>query len=240
VRLLVRDSRARAHARPPLRWLSAILALLTLCAAASWVLQPEQSAGLRSARPEPSAHVGRAPERVRLDFAASPAPGAVAEVVVLSPQDENLASGPDLVTPDGVTQPVAPLDGRGAYQVAYTVPLADGSVSTGQYWFWYAPTASGSSARLESPVLLGLLVAVISALLAGLLAPGRPLRHAVHVPAQRIGSATSTPGTSTNPVPTQRSRDRHDGLSPPGGPRRSPAPGQAAPEPTSTRPPRPL
>lgn len=243
MKLFVRDSPSRVRAQP-LRWVSAILATTLAVAAAAWVLQPEGAATLQSAQPDRSAHVGRAPDRVRLDFVPAPAPGSLAEVVVLSPQDQNLARGPVLTTPGGVTQTIGPLRGRGAYQVVYEVPLVDGEVATGQYWFWYAPTASGSGSRLQSPALLGLLIAAAAALLAGLLAPGRARRYAVHVPAQRPGSTTSTTSPTTitagspHPVPAQRSRDHHEGLSPPGSPRREPAPGQAAPGPTDTQPPR--
>ena len=243
MKLLVRDRpagvRARVPARAPLRWATAVLAVLAI-AAAAWLLQPEGSAGLRSAQPDRSAHVGRAPDEVRLDFTAPPAPGYLAEVVVLGPQDENLARGPAVTTPGGIAQPVAPLGGRGAYQVVYEVPLVTGEVASGRYWFWYSPTASGSTSRLSSPALLGVLLAAAAALLAGLLAPRRSRAYAVPVPAQRAGSSTgsSTGSARAHPVPAQRSRDRHEGLSPPGHRRPGRSPARPVPEASETEPPR--
>ncbi len=213
------------------------LAIAVLVAGLAWLL-PEPPTALRSAEPDLSAHLGRAPDRVRLSFGQAGVPGSITtRVTVLGPDDEDLARGPALPSSDGIHQPIAPPRQRGAYQVAYEVQLLDGDVVSGQYWFWYAPTASGSTSRLESPVLLGLLIALAAALAAGLLAPGRRRQPPVKVPAQRADSPTPT--TSTHPVPVQRSRESHGGFSPPGSsPRARPAPGPPPTEPTRRVPPR--
>jgi len=219
--LIDRDSRART-ALPRAAVVLAALTISVGIAGSVWLL-PEPPTSLRSAQPDLSAHVGRAPEQVRLGFGQAAVPGSGTKVTVLSPDDENLARGPALPSSDGISQSVAPLRERGAYQVAYEVQLLDGDVARGQYWFWYAPDASGSISRPESPALLGLLVALAAALAAGLLAPGRRRPRPVSVPAQRTGSPSPT--SSTQPVPAQRSRDSHGGHSPPGSsPRARPTP----------------
>ena len=194
-------------ARPRLRGFSAALAALGL-AASAWVLQsPEDAhAGLQSAQPSRSAHLERAPDQVRLDFGQTPVPGSRTKVVVLSPGDANLARGPASASSAAVSQRVAPLRERGAYQVSYEVQLVDGSVSTGQYWFWYAPGTSGSGSWLGSTGLafLSLLAAAVLALALA----RRRTRKAVAI----VSSAR---------VPAQRSRDRHAGVSPPGSRRSS-------------------
>ena len=235
VQLLTPDSGVRSRARSRLRWVSVLVAVLGV-AASVWALQPAEPAGLQSARPDRSAHLERAPDEIRLDFAAAPAPGSLAEVAVLSPGDANLARGPVTSSAGGASQAVADLRERGAYQVVYEVPLVDGDVARGQYWFWYTPGASGSSSRLESPALLGLLIAMAAALAAGLLAPGRARTSAVRIPAQRTESPVPT--TSTHQVPAQRSRDSHEGISHPGRARSGPGRSPRADQPTTPVPPR--
>src|SRR5680860_1753815 len=110
-------------------------------AALVWVLQPPADAqgALRSALPGPSAHLERAPELVRLNLGRPPAPGSRTKVVVLSPTDENLARGPVSSSALGLSQRLAPPREPGAYQVYYEVVSVDGHVTSGRYWFWYAP-----------------------------------------------------------------------------------------------------
>ncbi|MET0999301.1 MAG: copper resistance protein CopC [Marmoricola sp.] len=239
--LLDGNNRARTvQRRAPLALTAlAALAVVVLLAGFVWLL-PEPPTALRSADPDLSAHVGRAPDQVRLGFGQPGVPGSITtRVTVLSPDDEDLARGPALPSPDGIHQPIAPLRERGAYQVAYEVQLLDGDVARGQYWFWYAPSASGSTTRLESPALLGLLIALAAALAAGLLTPGRRAQPPVSVPAQRTGSPS--PGPRPHPVPVQRSRERHDGLSSPGtSPRARPTPGAPPAEPTPAEPTQPV
>ena len=193
-----------------------VLAALGL-AASAWVLQsPEDAqAGLQSAQPSRSDHVGRAPEQVRLSFGQAPVPGTRTRVVVLSPQDTNLARGPASASSAAVSQRVAPLRERGAYQVSYEVQLVDGSMSRGQYWFWYAPNTSASSSWLGSTGLWALSL-VAAALLALALA-----RRRTHQTLEVVQSS---------PVPAQRSRDHHEGVSSPGSRPRlgpGPSPGQS-------------
>ena len=189
-------------ARPSLRAFCVVLAALGL-AASVWVLQSpdDRQAGLQSAQPSRSDHVGRAPEQVRLSFGQAPVPGTRTRVVVLSPKDTNLARGPASASSAAVSQRVAPLRERGAYQVSYEVQLVDGSVSRGQYWFWYAPNTSASSSWLAS-IELWALSLVAAALLALTLA-----RRRTRKPVEVVHSS---------PVPAQRSRDHHEGVSPPG------------------------
>ena len=189
-------------ARPRLRGFGAVLAALGL-AASVWVLQsPEDAhAGLQSAQPSRSAHLERAPEQVRLSFGQAAVPGARTKVVVLSPRDSDLARGQATSSAAGVSQRVAPPRERGAYQVSWEVQLIDGSVSKGQYWFWYAPNTSGSGSWLGSTVLSALALAA-AAMLA--LAFTRRRTH------------TLVEVVKSSPVPAQRSRDHHDGVSPPG------------------------
>ncbi len=210
-----------SHARPGLRGFCVVIAALGL-AASAWALQsPEDTqTGLQSAQPDPSAHLGRTPEQVRLSFGQAPATGSRSTVVVLGPQDENLARGPVALSSTAVSQRVAPLRERGAYQVSYEVQLVDGSVSRGQYWFWYAPKASASSSLLGSTELSALSLVAAAALLALALARRRTRR--------------TIDAMSSSPVPAQRSRDHHEGVSPPG---RRPRPSiSAARKPQRTRP----
>ncbi len=230
------DSRARTLLPAASLALSTLAASL-LVVGVGWLF-PEPATALRSADPGLSAHVGGAPGQVHLDFGQAGVPGSMTtRVTVLSPDDEDLARGPALSSPDGIDQPIAPPRERGAYQVSYDVALLDGSVASGQYWFWYSPTASASSSRLESPALLGLLIALAVALTAGLLAPGPRARRPLRVPAQRSGSPS--PATTASRVPVQRSRARHDGFSPPGSsPRARPTSEPPPAEPSSPGPPR--
>lgn len=187
-------------------------------AAALWFLQSPDHAQseLRSAQPSVSAHLERAPEHVRLGFAEAPAPDARARIMVLSPEDEDLAVGPASTDIAGVSQPVAALEERGAYQVSYEVPMADGSVSRGQYWFWYSP-ASRTPPWLAVPVLPGIALAVLAAVL---MAIGRRRKALAQVPARM----TAVPlDVTASPVPAQRTPRNHEGVSPPGNrPRPSP------------------
>ncbi len=206
------NSRVRA-----IRQRVCVIAVVLAVGALLWILQSPQEAqvALRTAQPSVSAHLGSAPEQVRLGFDQAPASDARAKVMVLSPEDENLALGPATTSLDGVSQRVAALEEQGAYQVSYEVALADGSVSRGQYWFWYAPSSSGPLGGLSAPALSGL---ALVALAAALRTVAKRRKTLALVPARR------TPVT-TSPVPAQRSRQNHEGLSPPGSrPRPSPAP----------------
>lgn len=194
--------------------------------ASLWMLPSpgEAQVALRTAQPSVSAHLGSAPEQVRLGFSQAPASEARAKVMVLSPEDDNLALGPASTSLAGVSQRVAALRESGAYQVSYEVPLADGSVSRGAYWFWYAPNASGSLAWLQSPVLPGI---ALLGFAAALVAIGRRRRTLDLVPTQHpaaIRGVTASPVTAS-PVPMQRRPRDHEGASPSGRrPRPDPAP----------------
>src|SRR5680860_1553762 len=199
-------------------------------AALVWVLQPPADAqgALRSALPGPSAHLERAPELVRLNLGRPPAPGSRTKVVVLSPTDENLARGPVSSSALGLSQRLAPPREPGAYQVSYEVVSVDGHVTSGRYWFWYAPHQSGSGSGLAAPGLLVLTMVVADLAVALLVRRRKTKKVALGAPQQR---PAATPTPEAHGVPAQRSPHNHEGLSPP---RSRPRP-SSEPEPLSGR-----
>jgi methionine-rich copper-binding protein CopC len=213
-----------SRVRTTVRAASLALAVLAI-AAWAWVLQaPEDAqAALVEAQPSRSAHLGHAPEQVRLSFAQAPAADSRSKVTVLSPKDENLARGRAVSSSVGVSQQVAAPREQGAYQVTYEVQLADGKVARGEYWFWYAPNAPGSRSWLQSPLLQGIAFVALAAVL---LALGPRRKTAALVSARR---APVTTNVAPITVPAQRSPQDHEGLSPPGSrPRPGSAPGAQA------------
>jgi MYXO-CTERM domain-containing protein len=209
VRLLRGDTRLRSSGRA----LCVVLAALGMLASVRAVQTREEApAALQAAQPNRSAHLFRAPEQVRLSFGQSPAPGSPAEVAVLSPKDRNLARGQASTSSVGVSQTLAPLRERGAYQVVYEVRLVDGNLSRGEYWFWYAPS-SGARSWLSSPGPPGLALIAVAAALFAL----RRRRKTVVLNSAR--TAPTTTNVATKQVPAQRSPQHHEGLSPGSHPR---------------------
>jgi methionine-rich copper-binding protein CopC len=203
------------------RWLvgSLVLAVLAIAASVWLAVSPADAPdALASAQPAPGARLHRAPDQVVLRFARATAPGARTTVVVLSPEDENLARGRAAPSTGGVARQVTPLRERGAYQVSYEVVSPGGQTVRGSYWFFYAAAPGPVPTWLGLPALV--LMAAGAALAIALLQRRRVASAVLPTPA-------SAGATVSRPVPAQRSRDQHEGLSPPG---RRPRPG-AGPQP---------